>query len=477
MARVLVPLAGLLALSSSVSLPSSPERISDSFNEVARVASPSVVSVSAVRTVTPQEAAAEDLPFGFGMPLPPPQGMPEPGIGMGSGVVIRADGVILTNHHVVESATRVTVGLDEKTRVKARVIGSDRNSDIAVLQIEPKEREGRTFVPIDFGDSDGVKMGDWALAIGSPFGLYRTVTSGIVSAKGRGHLGVIDIEDFIQTDAAINPGNSGGPLLDMDGRMIGLNAAIFSQGGGFVGIGFSIPSNLARKISEEILAHGRVIRGWLGIAAQDLDSRLARYFKLREPRGALVSDVKPGGPGDEGELRAGDVIVRYDSRPIEGASDLKTHVGRTRIGAKVPVEVVRAGKIRTLALRVREQPGEMPPAAQQQAGVVGDEDKEGTPSVGVALQDIPRELMGILGAKPGEGAFVAGVRPGSPAYDAGLAPGDVILKANGRAIHGADDAVKFFKELQPDKKGDLAVLYVQRGPEERVFVPLELHAG
>jgi serine protease Do len=450
---------------------------SKAFNEIAKKAVPAVVSISVVKRASSPDDEDEGL---RGLPFdhhaaPPMRGGDEGGraVGVGSGIFIRKDGMILTNHHVIENAERITVTLDDKHKRTAKLIGDDAKTDLAVIQLNaPKDKDSpREFQTIEFGDSDTINVGDWAVAVGSPFGLNRSVTSGIVSAKGRAQMGILDIEDFIQTDAAINPGSSGGPLLNVDGRLIGVNTAIFSQGGGFVGIGFAIPSKIAREVSEQLMTKGHVTRGYIGLSAQDLDPQLGRYFAAPknskgDPSGALVSDVQPNGPAQKASIEPGDVVLKYNDQDVGGASQLKSLVGKTPAGSKVKLQLIHAGKNETRDVQILQQPGEKKPTVQQ-AGQMASSDAA-SPNLGLTVDDVPAEISHFLGMPQSAGALVINVSPGSPAFDSGLMPGDIILKAGQAEVHGA----KQFKKLARQQSKELTVLYVQRGPEERIFVPV-----
>lgn len=390
-------------------------------------------------------------------------------MGIGSGILIRKDGLVLTNNHVIEHAERVTVTFDEKHKSKAHVVGTDPKTDLALVQIDGPKRND--YPVISFGDSDQIREGDWAIAIGSPFGLNRSVSFGIISAKGRAQMGILDTEDFIQTDAAINPGSSGGPLLNARGELVGVNTAIFSQGGGNMGIGFAIPSKIAHEVADAIIAHGHVSRGWVGMMAQDLDTDLAHYFKVPSSQGALVSEVVPDGPASKASIRTGDVVTQFDHRPVDGASTLKSLVGKAKAGAVVPLDIVREGHARTVSITVQEQarPKELPPT--QEAGQAAANHKH-PPSFGLAVEDVPQDISHFLHLPAREGTLVVGVNPGSPAFDAGIGPGDIILSANKTEVHGAHDFTRVTKDIKND---DVAVFYVQRGPTERLYVPVKLN--
>jgi serine protease Do len=459
-------------------------RASHAFNEIAQTAMPSVVSISTLRRIPSHQGAAA----GMGMPALPsapdtlpraPRGAQREGagagadarmIGIGSGIIIRRDGLVLTNNHVVENAERVTVTFDEKHKMKAHVVGTDPKTDLAVVQLDGPKKD---YPVISFGNSDLIREGDWAIAIGSPFGLNRSVSFGIISAKGRAQMGILDTEDFIQTDAAINPGSSGGPLLNSSGDLVGVNTAIFSQGGGNMGIGFAIPAKIAKEVSDELITHGRVSRGWAGLMAQDLDADLAKFFKVPVQQGALVSEVVASGPAGRADLQSGDVVTRFDSQLIDGASTLKSVVGKTKPGSSVAVQIVRGGKPQTLTLAIQEQPGPRPIFAEQagQLAVANTQKKPSHPEIGVTVEDVPMEISKFLHIPAKKGTLVISVNPGSPAFDAGIGPGDIILSADRTDVHGAREFGKITREMG-DK--DIAVLYVQRGPMERVYVPIKL---
>jgi len=444
------------------------ERSSHVFNDLAKKASPAVVSISAIKSMNSMHGA---IPPGMLPPGLPPDlfeegpdgGFGNKALGIGSGVIIRSDGLILTNNHVVEHAERIDVTLDEKTRLRAKILGSDPKTDLAVIKLTNGPKNLPT---IGFGDSDLIEVGDWTVAIGSPFGLNRTVTSGIISAKGRARMGMLDIEDFIQTDAAINPGNSGGPLLNSKGEMIGLNTAIFSQTGGYMGIGFAIPSKIAKQVTEELITRGWVARGWIGMSAQDVDEDLAKYFKVRSDKGAIVTQVSPKGPAGEAKLRTGDVILKFNDQPIESSSHLKSAVAKTKSGSTITLEITREGSVKQVPVVIREQPR----PKTQQAGRAEPEKRAPDENIGLMVQDVPPDFAQVFKIQSGHGALVTAVAPGSVAFDAGLDGGDVILKVNDRDVKNS----KHFVELAKGIKGkDVAVLYVQRGDEEKFFVPIK----
>lgn len=445
------------------------------FNDLAKKAIPAVVSITTIKTLSAAESMSEmnknatGGPFPFGTPVTP--GSPgAPGaepqaqqvVGIGSGIIIRPDGYILTNDHVVDHADRIQVSFDDKTKLPAHLVGTDNKTDLAVIQLDNPPKNLST---LSFADSEQIKVGDWAIAVGSPYGLKQSVTFGIVSAKGRQQMGILDIEDFIQTDAAINPGSSGGPLLNTNGDVIGVNTAIFSQGGGFSGIGFAVPAKIAKEISDQLVARGRVLRGWVGLFAQDLTEDLAKHFHSPSQQGALVSEVVSNGPAQKASLKAGDVVLKYNNQTVESASQLKSLVGKTRAGSTIPIEIAREGTVRTVDLPIQEQPGSKPP--KQQAGRVP---TLRDPSLGLVVEDIPVELSSYLRLSPHGGAIIVAVRPGSPAFDAGLSPGDVVLDVDKKEVHGAKEFSQVIGHL---KASDTPVLYVQHGPDDKTFVPVK----
>lgn len=364
--------------------------------------------------------------FGRGMAQPKQHGL-------GSGVVVTEDGYLLTNNHVVENADEVKVALNDGREFTAKVVGKDPKSDIAVLKINAKD-----LPAIEIADSDKIEVGDVVLAVGNPFGVGQTVTTGIISATGRGNLG-LDYEDMIQTDAAINPGNSGGALVDADGRLIGINTAIISRSGGNQGIGFAVPANLARSVMESLIKDGRVVRGFLGVNIQDVTPTLAKEFGLDDAQGALVAGVTPKSPAEKAGLKSGDVIVEYDGKSIRDSRHLKLQVAQTRPGATVPVKLMRDGKEKTLELSVKELPGSEVASKSNDAN-----SDEATDALnGVAVSDIdPAARQQFKLTEDVKGAIVTDVKRDSAAYEAGLRPGDVILEINRKPVKSAEDAVK-----------------------------------
>jgi serine protease Do len=433
------------------------------FAAVAKAVTPAVVNITTVtverasdRRVIP-DGFRERMEEFFGRPFDPhgfrgPQGPGEPrghrSRGQGSGVIVSADGYILTNNHVIDGAREVSVTLPDKREFKGKIIGADPKTDLAVVKIE-----GRDLPTVTWGDASKLQVGEYVLAVGNPFGLNSTVTLGIVSALGRGHMGITQYEDFIQTDAAINPGNSGGALVNTEGELVGINTAIVSQTGGYQGVGFAVPTSMSKPIYESLVKTGKVARGFLGIGIQDLNQDLAKSFGIKEAKGALVSDVKEDGPADRGGLKQGDVIISYQGSPIEDAVDLQRVVTRTSAGSTVAVKVMRDGREKELTITIGEQPDSAKVAK-------ADSDARAYAFSGVAVQDLDRDTAKELGinGKP-QGVVVTRVEPDSGAGKAGLLPGDVIREINRQSVK----SVKDFEKVSSDvKSGENVLILINR---------------
>jgi len=384
-------------------------------------ATPAVVNIATTGTIEVQQNPLFSDPFFkrfFDIPDQPVERHTQ---SLGSGVIVDArKGYILTNNHVIEHADEIRVTLRNGETRKAKLIGTDPETDIAVIRIEP---EGLTALPL--ADSEELRVGDFVVAIGNPFGLGQTVTLGIVSAKGRSGLGIEGFEDFIQTDASINPGNSGGALVNLRGELVGINTAILSQSGGNIGIGFAIPINMARSIMEQLITHGKVRRGRLGAQAQDLTPELAQAFGIRYRRGAVVARVVPGSAADRAGLKVGDIVVEINGRKVPDATTLRNHIGLLRVGETVTLKVLRNGKTRILTARIEEQ------IAGQISGEILH-----PRLAGATLMDIPESspLFGRI-----EGVLVTRIEPRSPASLTGLREGDLIVSANRQPVISVDD--------------------------------------
>lgn len=393
---------------------------------------PAVVNISVVSERPVETNPLYQDPFFrrfFDLPELPPT---RPQMSAGSGVIVDAErGYVLTNHHVIDKGDQVVVTLKDRRRFDAELIGSDAETDIAVLKIEP-----RGLVDVTLGDSDRLKVGDFVVAVGNPFGLGQTVTSGIVSALGRGGLNIEGYEDFIQTDAPINPGNSGGALLTLDGRLIGINTAILAPAGGNVGIGFAVPINMARAIMDQLIEYGEVRRGRLGVMIQDLTPDLAEALSLPGSLGAVVASVEKESPAEQAGLKPGDVVTAVNGRPIYDSADLRNAIGLMRVGSDVELTVLREGNEMVLVARLGEE-GRV--AARQQAAVnpvlAGAEFEEVRPGM---------EGYGLV-----EGVAVADVVPGSPAAQVGLRPGDIIMAVNRKPVASVDGLVRAIEDAGP----------------------------
>jgi len=399
-------------------------QLSDAFASVAEHVAPSVVTIKV--------EAKQELPQIFRNPFfRGPQGRNDGVVqGSGSGVIFRSDGAILTNNHVVEHATRITVVLKDGRTFKAKVSGRDPAVDLAVLKIDASGLPAAAFA-----DSGKARVGDWVLAIGAPFGLDYTLTAGVLSAKGRANIGANEIEDYLQTDASINPGNSGGPLVDLSGNVLGINTMII----GGSGIGFAIPANLARHVGEQLLTQGKVRRAWLGVSFQALTQDIAKSLGKNDTHGALVAGVTPEGPAAKAGVRAGDIIERVDQDPISEGKDLLRAVLQRPVGSNVSLTVRRDGKLQTLQVKTAERPADLrggdPSSDEGDASDSG----AGAGELGLQLQSLTPNIASQLEYRGNGKVVVANVRPGSPADNAGLQRGDVIVEADRREVKSPSD--------------------------------------
>jgi serine protease Do len=376
---------------------------------------------------------------------------------LGSGVIVSSDGYILTANHVVEGADEVKVALASgEKEFNAKVIGTDPATDTAVLKVD-----GKSLPAITIADSDKLEVGDVVLAVGNPFGVGQTVTMGIVSALGRGGFGINNYENFIQTDAAINLGNSGGPLVDAEGRLVGINTWIISGSGGSQGLGFAVPINMARYAMERLISEGKVTRGYLGVMIQDVTPELANEFKLKEPTGALVGDVVPKGPADKAGFKDGDVVLDYNGKKVLDSRRLRLAVAETRPGSNVPVKILRDGKEKTLTATLGEIPKEV--LARSGQGRPGERGQSKTDALdGVEVTDLDAQARREADVPSNvRGALVTNVDQDSNAADAGLRAGDVVIEINRQPVRNADEAVA----LSEKAKGDRILLRVWRRGE------------
>ena len=411
--------------------------------------------------------------FGEGIPgMPNPEGEPhrrgQPRNGLGSGFIIDSSGYVVTNHHVVGNAMNITVTLDDGRELEAELVGGDRRTDLALLKVEAEE----PLPTVEFGDSDAVRVGDWVMAVGNPFGFGGTVTVGVVSARGRDLRGG-SLVDFLQVDAPINRGNSGGPTFDLEGRVIGINTAIFSPNGGNVGIGFAIPANAAERIIEDLKDDGQVSRGWLGVRIQPVTDEIAEGFGLEEPMGALVAKVEEESPASQAGLKAGDVILEWDGAEIARFKDLSRAVAETSAGEEVEVVLWRNGAEEALTVETGHFDEEQVAALDQKAlpgkgRALGD--------VGLKLVEIDEEKRRQLGLdEEAEGVLVTDVERGSAAARAGIQRGDVIESVALEDTESVEALRQSIEEAQEEGKNLVPLLINRRG--EQSFVTLEIQAG
>ncbi len=381
---------------------------------------PAVVNISSTVLIRDPGYIERGLPFGM---FPDAPGRRE--FGQGSGVIISPSGYIITNNHVVGDATEVQVLLADRRQFTGRVVATDPKTDVAVVKIDEKN-----LPTIPWGDSSALAVGDFVLAIGNPMGLNQTVTFGIVSAVGRADVGVADFEDFIQTDAPINPGNSGGAMVNIEGELVGINTAIASMTGGSVGVGFAIPSNMARAALQSLLKTGRVVRGYLGASTQDVTPTLGKIFSLPDVKGAIITKVMPTGSAKEAGLRRGDVVVRFDKIEVLDAGKLKILIANADIGSLHRLRIIRSGKPYSASLVIQEAPRERgrrrPPGSKPEPSV--------HPLAGLLVDDISFTVARQLGLRAGSGVMVADIDPGSLVEAAGLFPGDVVLEVNHHGV-------------------------------------------
>jgi serine protease Do len=430
------------------------DEFSAAFERAATRVSPSIVAIHSEHAATGEGLEQEELRRRFGNSFPFFGPMPGPGPheqGFGSGVIVSADGYILTNNHVVEGASKVTVTLGDE-KYAAKVVGTDPPTDLAVVKIE-----ARNLPAARLGDSARAQVGQWVIAVGNPFQLERTVTTGIISATGRSSVGLASYEDFIQTDASINPGNSGGALADLDGNVIGINTAIESPNGGNVGIGFAIPIDMARSIMDKLIEDGVVARGYLGLVPQDVEGPLATALHLGVDEGALVGDVDPAGPAGKAGIRRGDVITRFDGQEIRDSIGLRHRVADAPPGTTVRVGIQRGGESLTIEVVLGERPSETASAASP------DDDGAGArESLGLSVRPLTPDLASRLGYdQNGGGVVVDGIVPGSPAAETDIRPGDLIEEIDHEPVKTVDDLSKAAAELE---RGDTAAILVRRGP-------------
>ncbi len=420
-----------------------------SIADVSERAIPSVVNISSTKTVrtqnTPFGSPFFNDPFlkrffedfrGFQFKGQPRERLER---SLGSGVIVGDDGIILTNNHVVAKAEEIQVTLSDKREFKAEVVGTDPPSDVAVLRLKDAPDDLKT---IPFGNSDDLRLGEVVVAIGNPFGVGQTVTMGIVSAKGRANVGIVDYEDFIQTDAAINPGNSGGALLNLKGELVGINTAILSRSGGYQGIGFAIPSNMVRSIMGSLVKSGKVVRGFLGVMIQDLTPQLAKALKIKEAQGVLVSDVVKDGPAEKAGIRAQDVILGVNQEKVNSSSRLRNIIASVGANNEAILEVLRDGEVEKYTVKLEEK------TRDPDEGTTIDKDKGPLGGASIAtLTEALRQRFEISG-RIRKGVVVSNVAQGSRAARAGLKPGDVVLEVNRKKVGSMEDFRKLYKQVK-----------------------------
>jgi serine protease Do len=437
-------------------VPAQIEETSRAFSDIVKAVSPAVVNISSTKIVNRQQAPYDEF-FDYLSPLPGSRSRNFKEQSLGSGVIVSTDGYIVTNSHVIEQSSEIKVTLYDKRSFRAKIIGSDVKTDIAIIQIDAKD-----LPVIPWGDAEKLQVGEFVLAIGDPFLLNNTVTMGIVSAVGRADVGIADYEDFIQTDAAINPGNSGGPLVNIRGELIGINTAIFSKTGGYQGIGFAVPSNMVKAVMEQLVNSGKVTRGWIGITIQELTQELAQQFGLKyraaEMAGVLVSDVAHGGPAQKAGIMRGDIILEYNSRKMQDVGQLRNLVAQSNVGSQAEVKILRRDREMHVTVTVVELPAE---GAEAKAGSLQSREAFENALAGMRVMDLSPAVAKQLGVENDEkGVVIVSVDSGAPSEEANLRRGDVISEINRQRITNLNDFNKAVARIKP---GDNVLLFVNRG--------------
>ena len=434
--------AGPASAEKSAPVKPAPVDLTQAIADVAQKAMPAVVHIEVTQRVelsSPQGPFESDPFFRYFFGPPPgPRTYKKEMRGIGSGMILDGEGHILTNFHVISGASRIVVKTSAGEEFEAKVAGSDPKTDLAVIRI----KAAKSIPVLSFGDSDRLRVGEWVVAIGNPRGLEQTVTAGIISAKHRA--GVLDpssYQDYIQTDAAINPGNSGGPLLNLNGEVIGVNAAIVSESGGFEGIGFAIPSNMAKAVAETIIKHGKVVRGWLGVTVQEVTNSLAKNLNAKGTKGALVTGVASGGPAEKAGIKKGDVIVSFDGIALEGANDFRNRLAAGRVGKAVEIGILRRGETLTVQAAIAAYK----PSSQQTAA-------ELRSKLGIEVKEISNLEARRRRMENREGVLLTKVDPNSPADRAGLEAGDTIHQINNQNLRGVGDYVRALEAIHPGEE-------------------------
>lgn len=472
-------LAGAVLVATLFAMPAYARETPASFASLVKEVAPAVVNVSTTQKIEggpmmdlPFQDLPENSPFRdffkrfFNGPMG--QGRPMVQHSLGSGFIIDPSGYVVTNNHVVGTATQISVTLNDGKTYKAKLIGRDARTDLALLKID----DDHSFPYAQWGDSDKAEVGDWVIAVGNPFGLGGTVTAGIISARGRDlHEGPYD--SFLQTDAAINRGNSGGPMFNMDGKVIGINSAIYSPNGGSVGIGFAVPSSLAKPVVEQLREHGKVERGWLGVQIQQVTPEVADSLGLKAAAGALVANVTPGSPGQKAGLRQGDVILRYDGKDIKDLRDLTRAVADTKPGARVDMTVWREGHETSLEVETGKAPDVTVSENEEQGPSVAPSAEETkVPALGLTLGKLTNDARQELGLKKDvKGVLITDVEDGKPAADQDIRPGDVIVKVGDQPVASPREAAQRVEKAQKANQRAVLLLLNRHGEERFVALP------
>lgn len=447
------------------------QKLSEAFEQAAARITPSVVNISA--STKPKagkklrrrdEQFMEQFKQFFGDDFAERFNFPDDGAegpvqqGLGTGVIVDSKGLILTNNHVVGDADELDVRLQDGRKFKAQLVGKDERSDLAVVKIKATD-----LVAAKLGDSDSLRIGEWVVAAGNPFGLDNSITAGIISAKGRSIIGGGQYEDFIQTDAAINPGNSGGPLVNLNGEVVGINTAIFSRSGGYMGIGFAIPISMAKGVMESLISSGKVVRGWLGVGIQNLSEGLAQSFNYPSTDGALVGHVEPSGPAAKAGLKQGDIVVSLNGEKVKDVNQLRNRVASFKPGSKVDVEYVREGRKETVAVAIGELPSQAGKSKEKEA-----DDEDSDSAIGVAVEDLTPQVARRIGTTRKSGVVIMQVRPNGIGAQAGLAPGDLVISVDGKGIKDTEDFRAAIKKADLERGARIVV--ENQGMERFVFL-------